>query len=819
MNKTHHPVSTAAVAATLLLGLAPLASVRAQTAPTTTAFAQMAPAPAGQLTIQVDQPGVKISPIFYGLMTEEINYAFDGGLYAELVRNRAFKDAATPVHWSLTDPLAGTMALDLSQPVPNTTLTNSLRLDATKAGAGVQNDGFWGVPVMPNTTYQISFWAKAAPDYRGELQVGIESNLGQGSFASTRSGALSTTWRKYTGTLKTGNVVPSKSNSLAIRASAPGTVWMTMVSLFPPTYKNRPNGNRVDLMEKMAAMKPTFLRFPGGNYLDPGHYEWKKTIGPLEQREIGPGAWGYPSSNGLGLLEFLYWCEDLNIEPVLGVTVGRGWLPDDADISPLVQDALDEIEYVSGDAKTTKWGALRAAHGHPAPFPLRFVEIGNEDNLYKKAVYEAKFARFYDAIRAKYPDLKIIATRGDVSSRVPDIIDDHFYKSGRAMAADAGRYDETDRQGPKIFVGEWASMEGEPTPTMQAALGDAAWLTGLLRNSDHVIMEAYAPLFTNVNPKAWQWSTNLIGYDALHSFGSPAYYVQTMFGQNTGDTILPVKVAAPATAKNIARGGIGVGTWGTQAQFDDIKVTAPDGRVLYSQDFQNGAPNFQSKAGDWNAVDGVYAQTGGGEPAQAFAGDANWTDYTLTLRARKTGGDEGFLIPFHVRDADNYLWWNVGGWSNSRSRIQRVQGGSASETGTNSPFQVETNRWYDLKIEVSGDQIRAYADGKLINQATDAAPSPFYSVASRDSKTGDIMLEAVNFSAAPQTMKLNLAGAKGLGNTAMAQVLTGLPGDQNSIENPTKIAPRSMTLTGVGPNFSHTFPAYSVTVMRFKAQK
>ena len=806
MNKIHRflcPVLTA----TLVSGVASPRLARSQT---------LARA---QLTIQADQPGIKISPIFYGLMTEEINHAFDGGLYAELVRNRALQDAATPIYWSLTDALAGTMALDSSQPVPNTALTRCLRLEAAKAGAGVKNDGFWGVPVRPNTTYRVSFWAKAAPDYKGELRVGIESNGGQISFAQTRTGALTAAWKKYEGTLKTGNVVPSQSNSLAIRASAPGTVWLTMVSLFPPTYKNRPNGNRVDLMEKMAAMEPKFLRFPGGNYLDPGHYEWKKTIGPLEKREVGPGAWGYKSSNGLGILEFLYWCEDLGMEPVLGVTDGRPWLPEDGDVAPLVQDALDEIDYVSGDAKTTKWGALRALHGHPQPFPLRFVEIGNEDFFDKAGVYDARFARFYDAIKAKHPGIQIIATRGDVKGRTPDIVDDHYYRSGRAMAADSGHYDASARSEPKIFVGEWASMEGEPTPTLQAALGDAAWLTGLLRNSDHVLMEAYAPLFTNVNPKAWQWSTNLIGYDAQSSFGSPAYYVQTMFGQNTGDTVLPVKITAPQTAQSVSGGRIGVGTWNTQAQFDDIRVTAPDGRVLYSQDFQNGAPDFAPGAGIWSANNGVYSQTSGEQPAQSFVGDPAWTDYTVTLRARKTGGAEGFLIPVRVRNAENYLWWNVGGWGDVRSRFQRMESGSSSEIGSNSPFQVESNRWYDLKIEVSGNQLRAYADGKLINEATDAAPSPFYAASSRDSKSGDIILKVVNFSDAPAAMTINLPGAQGLGDTATAQVLTGLPGDQNSIENPTKVAPQTVTLTGVAPKFDHTFPAYSVTVVRFKARR
>ena len=752
-------------------------------------------------------------------MTEEINHAFDGGLYAELIQNRAFKNNATPTSWSLTDPLAATMQLDSTQPVPNTALDKSLRLTIKKAGEGVVNDGFWGIPATPNTTYQISFWAKADADFKGALQVGIESNVDKKVFAKTMVPAISGQWKKYSGTLKTGNLTPSLTNGLAIRGTGTGTIWLTQVSLFPPTYKNRPNGLRVDLMEKMAAMKPTFLRFPGGNYLDPGHYQWKDTIGPVDQRPDGPGAWGYRSSYGLGILEFMEWCEDLNMEPVLGVTDGRPWLPANGDVAPLVQDALDEIDYVSGGVNT-KWGALRAAHGHPKPLPLRFVEIGNEDFFDKKEVYEARFAKFYDAIKAKHPDIQIIATRADVTIRKPDIIDDHYYRTGRAMAADHDHYAASDRNGSKIFVGEWASTEGNPTPNLQAALGDAAWLTGLERSSDHVIMEAYAPLLVNVNPQAAQWPTNLIGYNALDSYGSPAYYVQTMFGQNTGDVVLPTQVTTAQQNASGLRGRIGVGTWSTQAEFDDLKVTAPDGKVLYSQNFANGAPDFQTKAGEWKAQNGVYAQSGGEQPAISFVGDMNWTDYDYTLRARKIGGGEGFVIPFRVRNGDNYLWWNVGGWGNERSRLQRVgTSTTGGEFGSNSPFKIETNRWYDLKIEVRGTKIRTFADGKLINEASDEPETSFYTVASRDTKTGDILLKAVNFTAQAQTLQIKLDGAQGVGKTAVAQVLTGLPTDINSIDNPRKVAPQTVTLNSVGPNFTHEFPAFSVTVVRFKAAR
>lgn len=203
-----------------------------------------------------------------------------------------------------------------------------------------------------------------------------------------------------------------------------------------------------------------------------------------------------------------------------------------------MKDALDQIEYVTGDT-TTAWGARRAKDGHPAPFKLEYVEVGNEDGFDRSGSYNDRFAQFYDAIKARYPGLQVIATT-KVTNRTPDVVDDHFYRDSMQMQSDTHHYDNTDRKGPKIFVGEWATREGSPTPNMNAALGDAAWMTGMERNSDIVIMSCYAPLFVNVNPGGMQWRTDLIGYDALTSYGSPAYYAQKMFSLNRGDVVLPV---------------------------------------------------------------------------------------------------------------------------------------------------------------------------------------------------------------------------------------------------------------------------------------
>ncbi len=505
------------------------------------------------LKIDASQVTAEVSPTLYGLMTEEINHSYDGGLYAELVQNRIFKDdAKNPVHWSVIQDGggAGEIALDQAQPV-NDALTVCLQLKATGAApgkrVGIANDGYWGIPVKPATTYRASFYAKSDGTLTGPLTIDLESNDGAKVFAHAEVPAITKEWKKYEVTLTTGSdVTPSATNRLVISVTAQGTAWFNLVSLFPPTFNDRPNGNRIDIMQLLADMNPKFLRLPGGNFLEGDHinehFDWRKTIGPISERPGHPGCWSYRASDGMGLLEFLEWCEDLHIQPVLAVYAGYSMKQEHVDpgpaLQPYVDEALEEIEYVTGDEKT-KWGARRIADGHPAPFPLTYVEIGNEDAFDHSKSYDGRFAQIYDAIKARYPHLQLIATT-PVKSRTPDLYDDHFYRKAADFEGDTHHYDNHDRKGPKIFVGEWATMEGSPTPNMNAALGDAAWMTGMERNSDLVVIASYAPLLTNVNPnpKAWQWGTNLIGYDALTSYGSPSYYAQQMFYQNIGDVVL-----------------------------------------------------------------------------------------------------------------------------------------------------------------------------------------------------------------------------------------------------------------------------------------
>lgn len=502
------------------------------------------------LIVHLDKAVSKVSPTLYGLMTEEINYSYDGGLYAELVRNGTFRARRRDVpYWLLAEYGTAQAAMEADQQTgPSQDLNFSLKLTVSQADpqdqAGVLNTGYWGIPLRPNTTYKGSFYAKADSDATGPVAIRILSDADDNVLASTTVSRLTSQWKQYQFSLKTGAIRESSTNHLVLTVGHPGTLWLSLVSLFPPTYHDHAKGNRIDIMQKLSAMHPAFLRFPGGNYLEGEHiadrFNWKKTIGPLVDRPTHASPWRYISSDGMGLLEFLEWCEDLNMQPVLAVYAGYSLAQEHVnpgpDLEPYVQDALDEIEYVTGGADT-KWGAERSKDGHPQPFKLTYVEIGNEDQFDRSGSYDGRYEQFYKAIKAKYPDLQIIATT-PVKSVRPDVIDDHYYRRATEFFHDTTHYDKTDRSGPKIFVGEWATREGSPTPNFGAALGDAAWMTGMERNSDIIVMSCYAPLFVNVNPGGMQWESDLIGYDALHSYGSPSYYAQMMFSTHVGDETL-----------------------------------------------------------------------------------------------------------------------------------------------------------------------------------------------------------------------------------------------------------------------------------------
>lgn len=598
--------------------------------------------------IQADKVTAKMPPTFYGLMTEEINYAFEGGLYGELIRNRTFKSDSLPQpikpenydpakyypakfaanvaprFWSSVGDAA--LVLDTNAPL-NDALNVSLKVDAAAASktspAGVANGGYWGIPVEPKTAYTVSFFAKASPGFTGPLTASIESTNGK-VFASVKISGVTGEWQKFEATLKTKSVKPSKDNVFKITTATPGTIWLQQVSLFPPTYKNRPNGDRADISQLLTDAQPKFLRFPGGNYVEGNNFNerfnWKQMIGPVEQRPGHRSCWGYWSTDGFGLPEFLGWCQDVGMEPVLavfaGYTLNRDHITNGPALEPYVQEALEEIEYVTGDA-STKWGAQRIKDGYPNPFPLHYVEIGNEDFFDRSGSYDGRFAQFYDAIKAKYPQLKIISTVGyeqpenlRVHSRTPDLVDEHYYRSEEEMEGQSFKYDTYDRANKtKVFVGEWATRVGSPTPSMAGALGDAAWMCGMERNADIVLMHCFAPLFVNVSQvsgqnRSMQWASDLIGYDALTSYGSPSYYVQKMFSPHQGDEVLAISAQnLPVRTAPTGRGG---GTRQIKSLFYSATRDSASGKITVK--IVNSADTAQAVTIDISGVKSVASK-------------------------------------------------------------------------------------------------------------------------------------------------------------------------------------------------------------------
>lgn len=812
--------STSGLAAMACALAAALAAVASEGSAGTAAAGGAKPVPA-RIRVHLDREGPKIPRTLYGIFFEEISCAGDGGLYAELVRNRSFEDSDRPEHWALVQSGAcrGEIAIDDERPVSEKN-PRSLRLSISRGGegrVGVANEGWWGIPLREGETYDLSLFARASGGFSGPLAVTLESRDGKVYAAGSIEG-IGEEWARRSLALVSSGTDPAAR--LAVAASSPGTAWIDVVSLFPRnTWKRRPNGLRPDLAELLAALAPGFCRFPGGCWVEGDTLEfalrWKRTIGDIAERRTQFNIWNYMSTNGLGYHEYLQMCEDLETEPVFVLNCGmshREVVPMDR-MGEWVQDALDAIEYANGPIDTT-WGSLRAKAGHPEPFGLKYVEIGNENG---GPAYEERYALFHDAIKSRFPEIVLIANV-PVRSRRPDIIDEHYYSSPEFFIANATRYDSYDRKGPKIFVGEYAVTAGVGNGNLRGAVAEAAFMTGMERNADVVVLASYAPLFANVNYK--RWNPDLIYFDATRSWGTPSYYVQKLFSGNVGDVVLEtqVELGAGSEAPGL-RGAIGLGTWATQAEYKDVKVTK-GGEVLFESDFSRGAEGWKVFGGDWQVRGGAYRQSAGGDDRRSTAGDPTWSDYTLSVKARKLGGAEGFLVMFLVRDHGNWFWWNLGGWGNVRHAIESCSGGAKSIVGQSVPGRIEEGRWYDVKVELEGRRIRCYLDGRLVHDVTYEAPRPLHAVASWARASGEAIVKVVNCGAAPVAARFEISGAKRIGPRARAEVLTSkAPDDENTAEAPERVSPRAEAVEGIGPVYERELPAFSVTVLRFEAER
>jgi alpha-L-arabinofuranosidase len=715
--------------------------------------------------------------------------------------------------WTLAGE--GKMALDESKPL-NAQNPTALKVEL-KEKTSLVNAGFKGagLNIRKDATYLLSLFARAE-GFGGPLAARLVGADGE-VLAEAQAEGLGADWKKFD--LELTAKATDATARLVLTARGQGTLCLDMVSLFPKaTWQGRKNGLRPDLMKLVAGMHPAFVRFPGGCFVEGDKMaqaaRWKQTIGPVEARPGHWNLWGYVSNDGLGFHEYLQMCEDLRAEPLFVINIGmahKDAVPMEQ-IGEMVQDALDAIEYANGPVDS-KWGAQRAAAGHPAPFGLKYMEIGNENGGPK---YLERYPLFVKAIKAKYPEMHLICNvwnGNDSLYRTADMIDEHDYNTPEHFMKISNKYDSYDRQGPKVYMGEYAVTRGGcGQGNLIAALGEAAYMTGMERNADIVVMSSYAPLF--VNPDWRRWNPNAIVFNQFQSYGTPSYWAQAMFGGNRADVNLPFEVSASATAVQPLTGRIGVGTWDTQAEFKNIVVTR-DGQELFKSDFAGNAqpPRGRNVTGQWRVADGAIRQTGNDQPACVYFGQPDWADYTLTLKARKTGGAEGFLISFASQRESDKSWWNIGGWGNQRSGIE-LGGQSQDEKRC----RVETGRWYDVKVELKGARVKCWLDGKLMHDVSRAPVRSMYGVAGL--KGQDVILKVVNVAAQPQETQIDLAGAGKLEPTAQALVMTSeSEQDENSFDQPEKVAPKAAAVSGVESNFKFTFPARSVTVLTLKQAK
>ena len=768
---------------------------------------------AQHITVNVDQPGHPIAPTLWGIFFEDINLSADGGIYPELVRNRSFEDAATPTDWKIAGAAA---TIDDGQPL-NPFNRHSLRL----AAAGpftVENDGYWGMNIAAGESYRLKLAARAARGFQGTLTAQLLDAAGH-ELARGEISKLTEKWHYHTLTLKAAGSDPQAR--LVLSGTAQGTLFLDMVSLLPEkTWKD--HGLRPDLANSLAALHPSFLRFPGGCWVEGDDFahmnHWKNTIGNIDTRTPLWNIWKYNATQGLGFYEYLQLAEDLGAEPLFCLNVGMSHhetIPLDR-MDQWVQDALDAVEFANGPTNSI-WGARRAKCGHPAPFNLKYLEIGNENG---GPDYLQRWPLFVTALRAKYPYLQFIANtdlrgRPGPTEPAPDFVDEHYYETPESFMSRAPQYDSYNRQGPKIFIGEYAVTSKCGLGNLRAAIGEAAFMTGMERNSDIVQMASYAPLLVNLNHRAW--NPDLINFDSANWYGLPGYYVQQLFSANRGDVTLPVQVDSPRAEVGADRGRIGVGTWNTSAEFKDVQVTAPDGKVLLTSDFSHDSAGWTTLGGDWSVADGALRENGEQEFIRALAGRPEWTDYTLTLKARKIHGSEGFLVLFHIVGDEDRVWWNLGGWGNTADAIEN------GSTLDRQPGSIETGRWYDLRVTVRGKHIQCYLDGRLVHDLDYEAQAKIpalYACSSLDRQSGDVIVKVVNANATPLAVPLDLKGNPGLTGHGTAAVLTSArPSDENSLAEPLKVSPKNEAFAFTGQSLTRTFPGNSFTVLRFGTKK
>ncbi len=845
-----------------------------------------------------------ISDLLFGIFFEDINFAADGGLYAEMVANRSFEYTELAVNdslyaWSAVNDTDMRVTNDKSTSLNENNPSYLVLTNENETPSGIANRGFLdGMSVKENAKYDFSVYAKGLDGYAGKLYVRL--CIGEKTVGESIIEGISAEWAKYDLSLICTEAA-HENVTLQVLADK-GSVALDMISLFPEdTFKCRENGMRKDLGEMLEKLQPKFLRFPGGCIIEGNDYEsaysWKDSIAtgkdglPLEfgggygdvaARKQGVNLWTNfaatddPNpcfmSYGLGFFEYFQLAEDIG---AIGVPVincglycqmrGRGPVDMESDeFAQYVQDMHDLVEFCRGDENST-WGKVRVSLGHPDPFELKYICIGNEQ---EGEVYFERYQAFLDSFNeAKaanpelYDGLELIYSSGasdgthsgnylpsyeyakeqlgdsDNASDFAGATDHHYYNEPSWFFKNADYYDEDNYKrsvdemtdtiyggGIQVFLGEYAAKSNR----LRAALAEAAYMTGLERNGDIVRMAAYAPLFGNLT--ATHWSPDLIWFNNHQVTGSISYYVQKLFSVNQGTKLLKSALDGAKVEQSPLGGRVGIGTWYTSAEFDNVKITDNEtGKVLGKQKFSLPTDfwwNWENvyDSNDFEIKNGKLVQTNTWMPYTetgmvAYYGCDDWTNYTYTLEATKLDGDEGFIIPFAVKDTNNCYFWNIGGWGNTVSALQQIDDGikTGRINGTQKPFTAETGRTYNLKIVVSGTQVKCYIDDVLYVDYDFArtAEAEAYHVVSTD-ESGDIIVKIVNTTGTDKVIAVDVKNADVKSSAAVHQVAGDSLDNDNILGAEEDCIMEQFTVDGFSDKFNYTVPAYSVTCIRLE---
>ena len=804
----------------------------------------------------------------YGIFFEDINHAADGGLYAEMVRNRSFEFCDvdnreyTPLTaWELIGRDGGVPQGGVESVYPlNVNNTHYLRLsNGTRRGAevtgtvGAVNCGYnTGLPLRAGAEYKFSMFARRDINWKSKVEVRLESVDGV-LYGKCEIAVDSPEWKKYEAEITSDT--EDFAGRLVILIHDAGSVCLDMVSLFPKdTFRGRENGLRPDIAQFLADLKPKFMRFPGGCLTHDGDvdehardamYRWRNSVGPLEARPSKRNNWGYNQTYGFGYYEFFLFCEDIGTKamPVLPGAFNphrQYWVPMD-EMQPWVDEALELLEFANGSVDT-KWGAKRAELGHPEPFNIEYIAIGNEE--IDEGFFE-RYPLFHKAIAEKYPDVKILNTagpwesgegfdRGWESARKWGSygVDEHYYVAPDWMIQNYERYfsDFYDPKGPKVFLGEYASRNN----TFYNALCEAAYMTSFELNADRVALTCYAPLLCNADHVNWR--PNMIWYDNHRIFGIPSYYVQKMYSVNQGDVTLSVSAdITPDDEKyepeRIA-GGFAFGAGRGEAAFRGIKVNGEN----------VDATAIEVKEGDWKYKDGDLKR-GATSPAEGEARPhrrgpskdvvihGDWENFTFECTAyvnetpdelppRHPGESpvkihHGIVISFCMGE-DAEFTWHIGGWRGTESVIGCRRRGYDDRL-SNVPFELENEREYKLSLERHGSKIVTKIDGVVINEV-EYMPKPprrIYVSSTLDEKAGEVIIKAVNVRPTPVTMEIKVEGAGAGARTVKLETLTADSIDAtNTFEEPEAVATKFHSFEVEGVPFTYDFPARSVNIFR-----